>query len=112
MAINKSTVFADDDQQLAEWCKALAHPARVAIMNLLLEKKSCVCGDITDQLPLAQSTVSQHLKALKKIGLIKGEIEGTRTCYCINEAIIPTFSTAMSLFVSKCNNFMNQTNYC
>jgi DNA-binding transcriptional ArsR family regulator len=65
----------------------LSHPARVAILNLLLKKQSCVCGDIVDELPLSQSTVSQHLKELKEVGLIKGDIEGTSVCYCIDEKV-------------------------
>lgn len=112
MAINKSTIFETDQQQLAEFCKALGHPARVAIMNLLLERKTCVCGDITDVLPLAQSTVSQHLKALKKSGLIKGEVEGVRTCYCINEDILPTFTDTMKAFIRNCENFNKNQECC
>lgn len=68
----------------AEIAKALAHPARIAILQILAEQKTCFCGDITDILPLAQSTVSQHLKVLKMAGLIRGEIEGVRTCYCLD----------------------------
>lgn len=64
--------------------KALGHPARIAILKLLAKQNTCFCGDITEILPLAQSTVSQHLKALKSAGLITGEIEGVRTCYCLN----------------------------
>ena len=70
------------DQTLAELCKALGHPARVAILRHLLEVDRCVCGEIVSILPLAQSTVSQHLKQLKEAGLIRGEIEGPRICYC------------------------------
>ncbi|MDZ7659385.1 metalloregulator ArsR/SmtB family transcription factor [Fodinibius sp.] len=77
--------------------KAFGHPARIAIIELLAERETCICSDITEQLPLAQSTVSQHLKALKKTGIIKGEIDGVRTCYCldkegikeINDLVIP-----------------------
>lgn len=112
MAINKSTIFETDQQELAEFCKALGHPARVAIMNLLLERKTCVCGDISDVLPLAQSTVSQHLKALKKSGLIKGEVEGVRTCYCINEEILPTFTESMKAFINNCENFNKNRECC
>lgn len=68
----------------AEIAKALGHPARIAILKLLAARSTCFCGDITDVLPLAQSTVSQHLKALKNAGLITGEVEGVRTCYCLN----------------------------
>jgi ArsR family transcriptional regulator len=70
---------------LAKFAKALSHPARIAILNLLLKKKSCVCGSIVDELPLSQSTVSQHLKELKSAGLIKGNTTGVSVCYCIDE---------------------------
>lgn len=75
-----------DDQELAELAKALGHPARVRILRLLAERSACVCGDLVDELPLAQSTVSQHLKQLKEAGLIQGEIDGPRVCYCIDPA--------------------------
>ncbi len=71
------------DEELATLAKALGHPARVQIMRLLVRRESCICGDIVDELPLAQSTVSQHLKVLKEAGLIKGEIDGPRVCYCV-----------------------------
>lgn len=71
------------DDELATLAKALGHPARVQIMRLLVRREACVCGDIVDELPLAQSTVSQHLKVLKEAGLIKGEIDGPRVCYCV-----------------------------
>jgi ArsR family transcriptional regulator len=71
------------DEELALLAKAIGHPARVQILRLLVRREACVCGDIVDELPLAQSTVSQHLKVLKEAGLIRGEIDGPRTCYCI-----------------------------
>ena len=71
------------DEELAEFAKALGHPARVQILRLLVRKDSCICGEIVDELPLAQSTVSQHLKVLKDSGLIRGEVDGPRTCYCV-----------------------------
>lgn len=71
------------DQELADLTKALGHPARVKILRLLAARNSCVCGELVDELPLAQSTVSQHLKVLKDAGLIRGEISGPRTCYCL-----------------------------
>lgn len=73
----------DADEELATFAKALGHPARVQITRMLVRRQVCVCGDIVDVLPLAQSTVSQHLKVLKDSGLIRGEISGPRTCYCI-----------------------------
>jgi len=74
---------ADADEELALLAKALGHPARVQIMRLLVRREACICGDIVDELPLAQSTVSQHLKVLKDAGLIRGEIDGPRVCYCV-----------------------------
>jgi ArsR family transcriptional regulator len=71
------------DAELASLAKALGHPARVQIMRLLVRRNACICGDIVDELPLAQSTVSQHLKVLKEAGLVKGEIDGPRVCYCV-----------------------------
>jgi DNA-binding transcriptional ArsR family regulator len=85
MGITKSHEFGVTENQLAKYAKALAHPARVAILNLLAKKQACVCGDIVLELPLSQSTVSQHLKELKEAGLIKGDIEGAKVCYCIDE---------------------------
>ena len=73
----------DADEELATFAKALGHPVRVQIIRMLVRRQVCVCGDIVDELPLAQSTVSQHLKVLKDSGLIRGEIAGPRTCYCI-----------------------------
>ena len=76
------------DEELAALAKALGHPARVKIIRLLARREACVCGEIVDELPLAQSTVSQHLKKLKKSGLVQGEIDGPRVCYCINPKVL------------------------
>ena len=84
MAVSKREEFAPKDQKVAELAKALAHPARVAIVRELARRGTCVCGALVDVLPLAQSTVSQHLKELKEAGIIKGEVEGARSCYCID----------------------------
>lgn len=85
MGIAKSEEFTIKDNKLAKYAKALSHPARIAILRLLVKRQACVCGDIVDELPLSQSTVSQHLKELKEVGLIKGDIEGAKVCYCIDE---------------------------
>lgn len=85
MGITKTIDYTKSELDIAKYAKALAHPARIAIIQLLLKKQSCVCGDIVDELPISQSTVSQHLKELKEVGLIKGEIEGTSVCYCLDE---------------------------
>ena len=84
MGLSRTEAFTPSDKRTARYAKALAHPARVAILRLLAHRDSCVCGDIVDELPLAQSTVSQHLKELKEAGLIQGTITGTNVCYCID----------------------------
>ena len=84
MGVTKSYEFSVKENRLAKYAKALAHPARIAILKLLATKATCQCGDIVDELPLSQSTVSQHLKELKEAGLIKGEIDGAKVCYCID----------------------------
>lgn len=76
------------DRELAELARAVGHPARVQIMRLLARRTTCVCGEIVDHLPLAQSTVSQHLRVLKEAGLIRGEIDGPRICYCLDPRTI------------------------
>lgn len=85
MGLSKTEEFTKAQNELAIFAKALAHPARVAILKHLVKTKSCMCGDIVDELPLSQSTVSQHLKELKEAGLIKGNISGASVCYCIDE---------------------------
>ncbi len=85
MGASKADDFSVKDNKLAKYAKALAHPGRIAILKLLIKKQACICGDIVDELPLSQSTVSQHLKELKDAGLIKGDIDGAKVCYCINE---------------------------
>jgi DNA-binding transcriptional ArsR family regulator len=84
MGLTKSYEFSEKENRLAKIAKALAHPARIAILNLLAKRQTCICGDIVEELPLSQSTVSQHLKELKEAGLITGEIEGAKVCYCID----------------------------
>src|ERR1700712_4597495 len=85
MGATKTEHFTDKQNQIAILSKALGHPARVAIIDYLLSVDACICGDIVNELPLAQPTVSQHLKELKNAGLIKGNIEGNSICYCIDE---------------------------
>lgn len=80
-----------DQDRLATICKALSHPARIHIVARLKQLNRCVCGELVDALPLAQSTVSQHLKILKRVGVIRGEIEGPRTCYCLDPTVMAEF---------------------
>jgi DNA-binding transcriptional ArsR family regulator len=79
---------AESDEVLARLCKALGHPARVAIVRMLAREEGCIVGEIVGELPLAQSTVSQHLKQLKEAGLIRGEVDGPRTCYCLDPVVV------------------------
>ncbi|MGN8224289.1 ArsR/SmtB family transcription factor [Gracilimonas sp. BCB1] len=95
MALTKAQLFDRKQVKAAEFAKALAHPARIAILEILAKRNTCICGDITDELPLAQSTVSQHLKALKSAGIIKGEIDGVKTCYCLDEDNVAELRTVM-----------------
>ncbi len=84
MAVNKKLFFKKEEIRIADFAKAISHPARISILKLLAQKKSCICGKIVEVIPLAQSTVSQHLNELKKAGLIKGTIDGKKSCYCID----------------------------
>jgi ArsR family transcriptional regulator, arsenate/arsenite/antimonite-responsive transcriptional repressor len=95
MAFHKKEEFGKKEQELAEVAKALSHPARIAILKVLAQKNECICGDIVEVLPLAQSTVSQHLKELKSAGLISGTVDGPRSCYCINWKAFEKFTTEM-----------------
>ena len=85
MGAGKHEEFSVKHNRISQYAKALSHPARIAILNLLIKKNACICGDIVDELPLSQSTVSQHLKELNAAGLIKGDIDGAKVCYCIDE---------------------------
>jgi ArsR family transcriptional regulator len=85
MGITKSEIFTAEQNALALYAKVLGHPARIAILQLLINIKQCVCGDLVQEIGLAQPTISQHLKELKQLGLLKGNIDGTSICYCINE---------------------------
>lgn len=88
MGLSKTEEYTKTQNEIASLAKALGHPARVAILQNLAERKTCVCGDIVEELPLSQSTVSQHLKELKKVGLIKGDIDGPTVCYCVDMKVL------------------------
>jgi ArsR family transcriptional regulator len=85
MGLTKTENFTIEQNQIASIAKALGHPARIAILDYLLKVENCICGDIVNELPLAQATISQHLRELKNAGIICGTIEGTSICYCINK---------------------------
>jgi len=88
MGLSKIEEYSKTQNEIASLAKALGHPARIAILQYLAKQKTCVCGDIVEELPLSQSTVSQHLKELKKVGLIKGEIDGPSVCYCVDMKVL------------------------
>ena len=92
----EASVVTESDARLAELARALSHPARVAIVRHLATRGTCVCGQIVDVLPLAQATVSQHLKILKEAGLVQGEVDGPRTCYCVNPETVRRFQALVA----------------
>lgn len=104
MGATKTVHFTDDQNKIAIILKALGHPARIAIIEYLARVDACICGDIVNELPLAQPTISQHLKELKNAGIIKGEVEGNAICYCINDAVIEEISTYIKTFAKKRKN--------
>jgi DNA-binding transcriptional ArsR family regulator len=108
MAQSKQELFAAGDVELAAWAKALSHPARVAVLRVLAERKSCLCGEIVDVLPLAQATVSQHLKALKEAGLVQGTIDGPRSCYCLDLPNLQRAREALGAYFDH----LNQVSSC
>lgn len=108
MGASKTEHFTDKQNSIATMAKALGHPARIAIIDYLLKVDACICGDIVNVLPLAQPTVSQHLKELKNAGLIKGSIEGNAICYCIDEKALEKlrmyFKNISKKLIQKKNN--------
>ena len=106
MGISKTEHFSDSQNEIATIAKALGHPARIAILEYLMSVDSCICGDIVNELPLAQPTISQHLKELKNAGLIKGSIEGNAICYCINDSGLETI---MSYFMNMASRLKKKT---
>ncbi len=101
MALHKTEEFEKKEQDLAAFAKAMSHPARIAILKVLAQKNKCICGEIVEILPLAQSTVSQHLKVLKDANLIKGIVDGPKSCYCINWKAVEKFNDAFNNLFSK-----------
>jgi len=101
MGATKTDLFTRQQNQVAQMAKAIAHPARIAILQYLAKQNSCVCGDIVDELGLAQATTSQHLKELKQAGIIQGTIEGVSTCYCINPTVWNQYRNLFSSFFKE-----------
>ncbi len=104
MGLSKSKSFGARENRIADLAKALAHPARVAILQFLAEQNACICGDIVDRIPLSQATVSQHLAELKRIGLIRGTIEGPRVCYCIDQKAWNEAKALLTEFLTDVKN--------
>lgn len=98
MGITKTEIFTEKQNRLASFMKALGHPARIAIIQQLVKTNACICGDLVEELGLAQATISQHLKELKNVGLIKGTIEGTSVCYCIDEKVWKQYKKELDTF--------------
>ena len=101
MGATKTTLFSRQQNEIANMAKALAHPARIAILQYLVKKNACVCGDLVDELGLAQATTSQHLKELKNAGIIQGTIEGVSVCYCINPKIWMRYKELFNSFFKE-----------
>lgn len=101
MGITKTEIFTEEQNRLAVMLKAIAHPARIAILQQIIKANACICGDLVDELGLAQATISQHLKELKNAGLIQGTIEGVSVCYCINPLIWDELKQHLNLFLGS-----------
>ena len=101
MGITKTEIFTEEQNRLAVFLKAIAHPARIAILQRIMIANTCICGDLVGELGLAQATISQHLKELKNAGLIQGTIEGASVCYCINPSAWELLKNELSGFFSE-----------
>lgn len=101
MGLTKTEMFTDEQNQLAQLLKAMAHPARIAILQRILLSNTCICGDLVEELGLAQATISQHLRELKSVGIIQGTIEGVSVCYCINPETWKLLKTQIGAFLGS-----------
>ncbi|MEC7782907.1 MAG: metalloregulator ArsR/SmtB family transcription factor [Bacteroidota bacterium] len=110
MGLAKTEIFSDSQNAIAKFAKAFAHPARVSILQHLFKIDSCVCGDLVNEIGLAQPTISQHLKELKHLGLIKGSVEGTSVCYCIDKENWTEMKKLMTYFLDQ--DLSNSTDCC
>jgi DNA-binding transcriptional ArsR family regulator len=109
MGITKSALFKKRQNRIASLAKAFDHPARVAIIEHLLDHKTCICNDLVNELPLSQSTITQHLKELKQIGIIKGEVEGPKVNYCIDRKV---WEEAKDIFIDMFSRFVPENSCC
>lgn len=103
MGISKSDFFTEDQNEMANLMKALGHPARIAIVEFLLKNQSCICGDIVNELPLSQPTISQHLKEMKNVNIIKGTVEGNSICYCLNTDTLAKIEKYVNVIIDQQN---------
>lgn len=101
MGVTKSEIFTEEQNRLAILFKVLGHPARIAIIHCIIKQNACICNDLVEELGLAQATISQHLKELKRIGIIQGTTEGKSVCYCIDENVWKEIKTAFEAFFSQ-----------
>ncbi len=108
MGVTKSEKFTNEQNEIAQIAKVLGHPARVAIVQQLFKMETCVCGELVDQIGLAQPTISQHLKELKEVGVIRGNVDGTKVCYCINLQKWNDIKSRMMHFLDQNMNAQNQ----
>lgn len=109
MGATKTDLFTAEQNDISTLLKAIAHPARIAILEYLIKVDTCICGDIVNEIHLAQPTISQHLKELKNAGLIKGSIEGTSVCYCVNKE---TLTQIQHYFMNLSTQIENKSNQC
>ena len=109
MGTTKTNQFTTAQNRKAELYKALGHPARIAILEFIIKQNSCICGDIVNEIPLSQSTISQHLTALKNVGIIKGDISGVKTCYCIDDEVWAELDEVFKLFIKS---YSEKNNCC
>lgn len=104
MGLTKTEIFTEEQNQLATLLKAIAHPARIAILQQIISANACICGDLVEELGLAQATISQHLKELKTVGIIQGTIEGVKVCYCIEPKNWALLQSLLGSFLSSYKN--------
>jgi predicted transcriptional regulator len=109
MGLTKSTLFKKRQNRMATLAKAFDHPARVAILEYILANDTCICNDLVGELPLSQSTITQHLKELKQVGIIKGEVEGPKVNYCIDENV---WEEAKDIFINMFSKYIKKNDCC
>ena len=104
MGLSKAILFSDEQNRLASLAKVFAHPARIAIIEYLFENRTCVVNGLLEELPLSQSTISQHLKEMKNAGIIRGEVEGANICYCLNSEVMLELSAKLNQLIGEIEN--------